>query len=152
MAGRRQPSLQAHVGGVTFGFTQQEHLNHDPRFDYHCIRRRSNDRSMVCHEMDWGVKPLVHIKIPRDGQVFPATVTLADGTAVPNVVSVTIDPIMADNMVKANIELFISGDITAHPLLGLDTLREAAAHYGFALVKPHASGDGDAHVGHANKV
>lgn len=58
-----------------------------------------------------------------------------DGSEIPYVTSCTIR-IVPNDIVRAEIEVLVSPEvIKAHPLLGLDTVREAARLHGFDLVE-----------------
>lgn len=62
-------------------------------------------------------------------------VLMPDGTEVPFVTSVTVT-FAPDSPVRAEVEVatdFVE-EISAHPLLGLDTLKASAARYGLQLV------------------
>lgn len=62
-------------------------------------------------------------------------VLMPDGTEVPFVTSVTVT-FAPDSPVMAEVEVatdFVE-EITAHPILGLDTLKDSAARYGLRLV------------------
>lgn len=75
------------------------------------------------------------VRITSGAGVGVARVVMDDGRDVPMVtrIGITITP---DDLVRAEISLLIGGcDIIAHPLLSLESLREAADVYGFALVR-----------------
>lgn len=75
------------------------------------------------------------VRIICEAGVGVARVVMDDGRDVPMVtrIGITITP---DDLVHAEISLMIGGcDITAHPLLSLESLREAAAAHGLDLVR-----------------
>lgn len=79
---------------------------------------------------------LVRIVTPENGMALHTKVTMADGSAIPGVLSVTISPMNAGAVVKAEISLLIGQcDIHAHPLLSLESLKEAAEAHGYRLEK-----------------
>lgn len=58
-----------------------------------------------------------------------------DGTEITGVLRISISPLDVSSIVTAEIELCISKlDVTAHPLLDLKSLREAAEIHGYRLV------------------
>ncbi len=77
------------------------------------------------------------VRIVSEGGTGRGTkVMLEDGTEIPAVASIAIRPIRPDAIVQAEVTLcFAALDITAHPLLSLENVREAAAHYGYRLVR-----------------
>jgi hypothetical protein len=61
------------------------------------------------------------------------TVETLDGQPIEGVTSINIS-IEPNSMVTAELNVYIGGcDITAHPLLSLDSVREAAAWHGYVL-------------------
>lgn len=61
-------------------------------------------------------------------------ITTAEGLPIDGIrtCAIRIEP---NSIVTAEIEVNVTGlDIEAHPLLGLDTVRDAAAHHGYRLV------------------
>lgn len=75
------------------------------------------------------------VRITSGGGLGAGTqVTTSDGIPVEGVARVELD-IAPDRLVVARIGLCVSSvDVIAHPLLTLETLREAAAAYGYVLV------------------
>lgn len=84
------------------------------------------------------VNPLekIRIRLPEGSRTATATdVTFLDGTPVPNVRSIEIQPLSAQSIPTAKIEVYLDGlDIEAIPFLGLESLQMAAAMQGYALV------------------
>ena len=78
----------------------------------------------------------VRIVTPTASRIGHGTkVRMADGAEVPMVKSVIIR-IEPDEVITAEMEIVVSFDeIIAHPLLGLDTLRQSADAHGYDLVK-----------------
>lgn len=79
---------------------------------------------------------VVRIVTPQGGvpTAMGTKIFLPDGTEVPCVTKITINPLEASQSITAVIEVAVSlADIHAHPLLGLESLREAAAAHGFTL-------------------
>lgn len=78
----------------------------------------------------------VRIIPPESGGLGHGTrVVTQDGTLIPFVtrITVTLEP---DDIIRAEMEIAVSlAEVTAHPLLGLDTVRAAAAAHGYDLVK-----------------
>lgn len=75
------------------------------------------------------------VRITSEAGIGVARVVMDDGHIVPGItrIGITIAP---DDLVHAEISLLIGGcDITAHPLLSLESLREAAEAHGFDLVR-----------------
>jgi hypothetical protein len=61
-------------------------------------------------------------------------VTMPDGYKVPGVSRIALN-IGDDRILKATIDMRVAAlDVHAHPLLGLETVREAAAAHGYRLV------------------
>ena len=75
------------------------------------------------------------IRIKSNGPIgVGAEITTEDGTPVQGVRSVNLR-LAPDELVTADMEVIVGQvDVTAHPLLGLETLRDAAAAHGYALV------------------
>jgi hypothetical protein len=75
-------------------------------------------------------------------------VLMPDGTPIPDISRINLT-IAADEVLVANIEVAVAfTDIHAHPLLGIETLVEAAKAHGYRLVEDSASTLGDNRVRH----
>ncbi len=81
------------------------------------------------------------VRIVSEGGIgFGTRVLLEDGTEVPGVTAVALGPITPDAVTTAEISLaFVGLDVAAHPLLSLESLREAAAHHGLRLEPARAA-------------
>jgi hypothetical protein len=77
----------------------------------------------------------IRIVTPEDGRALGTKVYLPDGAEMAGVMGVEFDPITADSPdVRARITLMVARcDIHAHPMLTLESLREAAAAHGYRL-------------------
>ena len=75
------------------------------------------------------------IRIKCDGGVSQAAqITTEDGTEIRGIRSLNLR-MEPNSVVTADMEVIVGQvDVTAHPLLGLETLKEAAAAHGYALV------------------
>lgn len=78
----------------------------------------------------------VRIIPPQGGGLgFGTRVETEDGVAIPLVTRITVT-LAPDERITAEMEVAVNlAEVTAHPLLGLDTVREAAAAHGYELVK-----------------
>jgi hypothetical protein len=75
------------------------------------------------------------IRIQSDGQTgYGTRVTTADGQPIPGVQSIDIQ-MGLDSLTTAKMRIIVGAvDVMAHPLLDLDTIKEAAQAHGFVLV------------------
>jgi len=76
------------------------------------------------------------IRIKSGGPLsHSVTATLADGTPISGITQIDIR-IAPNDIVRAEVEIMVEAvDVEAHPLLTLETLRQAAAAHGYNLVK-----------------
>ena len=79
--------------------------------------------------------PPVRIVTPPSGAGHGTKLFTEDGTEIPNVLSADIR-IRPDEIVRAEVSVVVGRcDITAHPLLSLETVEEAAQRHGYRLVR-----------------
>lgn len=78
---------------------------------------------------------MIRIVTPPTGTTGHGTrITTPDGTEIEGITGIDIS-LRPNAIVMAKVEVMMAGlDLTAHPLLGLETVRAAADAYGFALV------------------
>lgn len=75
------------------------------------------------------------IRIRNTGPLGNVQITTEDGTPVHGVRSLRLG-VDVGEAVTAELEVFVGAvDVTAHPLLGLETIEAAAAAHGYRLVK-----------------